>query len=60
MLRATSNKLSSEYDRIVQLVRASSFVHVDETEFKVGKEKHWLWTFTNNTETVFTMRKNRS
>jgi transposase len=60
MLKNTSNKLSNEYEKDIQLIRASPFVHADETGMRVNGQNYWLWVFTNNKTTIFTITKTRS
>ena len=60
MLHTMSNKLSRENEKNIQLLRASPFVHADETGIKLNGIKHWLWVFTNLQTTVFTITKSRS
>lgn len=60
MLRNMSNKLSCEYQKNIQLIRASPFVHADETQMRVNGKNYWLWVFTNTQTTIFTITKTRS
>ena len=60
MLKNTANKLSNEYEKDIQILRASPFVHADETSMRVNGQNYWLWVFTNNKTTVFTITKTRS
>jgi hypothetical protein len=60
MLRNMGNKLSGEYEKDIQLLRASPFVHADETQMRVSGKNYWLWVFTNTQTTIFTITKTRS
>lgn len=60
MLRTMSNKLSPEYEKNIQLIRASPFVHADETGMSVDGKNYYLWVFTNGKTTIFTITKTRS
>jgi len=60
MLRNIGNKLSCEYQNDIQLLRASPFVHADETGMRVDGKNYYLWVFTNGTTTIFTITKTRS
>ena len=60
MLHTMSNKLSPKYKKNISLIRASPFVHADETQIKLNGQKHWLWVFTNLQTTVFTITRSRS
>ena len=60
MLRTMGNKLSIEYKKNIQLIRASPFVHADETQMRVNGKNYWLWVFTNAQTTIFVITKTRS
>jgi transposase len=60
MLRTMGNKLSPEYEKNIQLIRASPFVHADETGMRVDGKNYYLWVFTNGITTIFTITKTRS
>jgi len=60
ILRNTGNKLSIEYQKDIQLIRASPFVHADETGMSVNGKNYYLWVFTNGATTIFTITKTRS
>jgi len=60
MLRNTSKKLSKEQQKNISLLRASPFVHADETGMRVDGKNYYLWVFTNGKTTVFTITKTRS
>jgi len=60
MLRTMGNKLSMEYEKNIQLIRASPFIHADETGMSVKGKNYHLWVFTNGTTTIFTITKTRS
>jgi transposase len=48
------------YQQLIQVLRASAVVNVDETSWKIGGEKAWLWVFTNQTATVYTIDPTRA
>lgn len=48
------------YERLIELIRRCSTVHVDETGWRIGTLSAWLWVFTNREITVYTIRANRS
>jgi transposase len=60
MLRNVGNKLSGKYQKDIQLIRASPFVHADETGMSVDGKNYYLWVFTNGKTTIFTITKTRS
>jgi len=41
------------YQVLVQKIRQSEVVYADETEVRIGREKHYVWVFTNTKEVVF-------
>ncbi len=47
------------YDALLDLLRQSATVHVDETGWRIGTLSAWLWVFTNQDVTVYTIRKSR-
>lgn len=56
--RATS-ALQSNYDELAGLLPEQSNLAIDETPFKRGTEKTWLWTFVAASFTVFVLRPTR-
>jgi transposase len=52
--------LSPEYNKQIQLLRASRVVYADETEMPVDGERWWLWTFTSEQQTIYVIRKRRN
>lgn len=48
------------YERLIELIRQCSVVHVDETGWRIGTLSSWLWVFTNHEITVYDIRANRS
>ena len=47
------------YEELIDVLRASSVVHVDETGWRIGALSAWLWVFTNQETTVYTIRTSR-
>jgi len=60
MLRRIGKKLSNEQQKNILLLRASPFVHADETGMRVDGKNYYLWVFTNGNTTVFIITKTRS
>jgi transposase len=48
------------YQELIEVVRASSVVHADETGWRIGTLSAWLWVFANQEATVYAIRDNRS
>jgi predicted RecB family nuclease len=42
----------SSFDEIIEQIKSSSLIHIDETIFHIGKETCYVWVFTN-IDTVF-------
>lgn len=57
--RRVCEYLRPEYDTVVEQIRASKIVYVDETGEKVDGKRHWLWVFTTKTHTLFVISKSR-
>jgi transposase len=52
--------LTAPYERIAQHVRAAPVKHVDETSWKQGGRRMWLWVAVAMNATYFWVHKNRS
>jgi transposase len=48
-----------EYSRILASIRASPFVHCDETELRVGGRTYFVWVFATPSETLYVIRPTR-
>ena len=48
------------YEELIQAVRSCSVVHSDETGWRIGTLSAWLWVFTSQKITVYTIEKSRS
>lgn len=48
------------YEQLMQVLRASAVANADETSWKIGGEKAWLWVFTNQEVTVYTIDPTRA
>ena len=51
--------LRPEYEAILERIRASPVVYVDETGVHVDGVRHWIWVFTTRSETLFAVRRSR-
>ncbi len=47
------------YEELVEALRESAVVHADETGWRIGTLSAWLWVFTNQETTVYTIRRSR-
>jgi transposase len=57
LVRRAADAVRSEYDAILNKIRDVPILYVDETSIHVQGEKHWIWTFTTQSETFFVIRK---
>lgn len=48
------------YQELVEAIRQAAVVHADETGWRIGVLSAWLWVFTNQTLTVYTIDERRS
>jgi hypothetical protein len=47
------------YEELMKALRESAVVHADETGWRIGTLSAWLWVFTNQETTVYTIRRSR-
>jgi transposase len=47
------------YDELLALIRQSAVAHVDETGWRIDTLSAWLWVFTNQDLTVYTIETGR-
>ena len=59
LTRRAADAVQSEYDAILERVRNTLILHVDETSIKVQGKKYWIWAFTTPAETFIVIRKSR-
>ena len=59
LLKKASKLSQKELDKIVNELSVSSLVGIDETTCKINGDKHWYWTFQNDTQTFIVMNKSR-
>jgi len=48
------------YTDLIDVLQACAIVHADETGWRIGPLSAWLWVFTNQHITVYTIRTDRS
>jgi transposase len=58
--RRTSDSLICVYNMILECIRGSDIVHVDETSLKVDGKNYWIWVFTTEKQTFYVVRKSRA
>ncbi|MCL1970483.1 MAG: transposase, partial [Candidatus Bathyarchaeota archaeon] len=54
-----SDDLQQEYQGVIEQIRTSPVVNVDETSVKVDGVNYWLWVFTTSVCTLFVVRRSR-
>jgi hypothetical protein len=54
-----AKKARPVYKKLVAALRECVAVHSDETGWRIGTLSAWLWVFTNQEITVYTIRKSR-
>jgi len=59
LTRRAADAVQSEYEAILNRIRAAEILYVDETSIDVQGEMHWIWTFTTPSETFVVIRKSR-
>ena len=47
------------YEELIELISQSAIVHADETGWRIGPLSAWLWVFTNQQITVYTVEESR-
>ncbi len=58
MLRL-GRKAEATYEHLIEVLRKSPIVYPDETGWRVGGAKAWLWAMTTVTETVYLIERGR-
>ncbi|EQD76252.1 transposase, partial [mine drainage metagenome] len=55
-----SEKMSEEEAAIVQRLRASPWVHADESSYRIDGRKVWIWVFCTEVDLLLVIRPSRS
>ncbi len=55
-----ADQFEPTYQHLILAIRQSRMVNGDETGWKIGGDNAWLWVFTNDSLTVYTIDKRRS
>ena len=58
-LQRVGRWLRVEEKEILKAIRASPFIHADETGWKIRGSSHWLWAFVNQKLALYKIRKSR-
>jgi len=59
LLKKASKLSKKELDKITSNLEFSNLIGIDETSCKINGDKHWYWTFQNDTTTFIAMDKSR-
>jgi transposase len=59
LTRRAADAVQSEYEAILERIRAAQILYVDETSIDVQGKMHWIWAFTTPSETFIVIRKSR-
>lgn len=59
LLQQLGTLLEPELEKIIDLLALAYLVHIDETGWKIGKERLYAWIFTNLSHTVLLYGKSR-
>ncbi|MHC4181136.1 MAG: IS66 family transposase [Planctomycetota bacterium] len=54
-----AGKVESSYDHLLETLRTADVVFADETSWYVGRPGWWLWVFTNQQATAYTVDESR-
>lgn len=55
-----SERLSEEEQALLQRLRASPFVHVDESIFRADGHREWIWVFVTKEDLLLVIRDSRA
>ncbi len=58
-LQRIAQWLGVEAQTIVEAIRKSDYVHVDETGWKINGTNHWLWAFVNKKLAFYKIHRSR-
>lgn len=58
-LLRTASKSEPIYEELVETIRTSPVVYPDESGWREGGTRAWLWAFTNRRETVYSIARGR-
>ena len=58
-LQRVGRKIEGAYLKLIDDIRSCPAVFADETSWYVGGPRHWLWTFTSDTTTVYRVEPSR-
>ena len=53
LTRRAADAIRPDYDAILNRIRGAPILYVDETSIRVQGERHWIWTFSTPSESLF-------
>ena len=59
LLERVSQRMNDWHEQVLEAIRTSAAVHVDETGWYVGTSGWWLWVFTTPTNTLYVIDRSR-
>jgi transposase len=59
MLSRSAEKFSDSYDDLKTSLKEQSHLHADETGWRVDGDNSWLWSFSSNDVSVYTIEESR-
>jgi transposase len=60
ILSRMARKYKPTYDQLKTNLKREPFLHADETGWRQSGEKRWLWSFSNNSISYYTIQSTRS
>ena len=57
--RRVADATRAEYEKLVEQIQKSPFVHIDETQLRVSGRTYWVWIFTTPTQTLYVIKPTR-
>lgn len=58
-LQRISKWLNVEQEIVLEAVKKSPYLHIDETGWKIAGTNHWLWCFVNERLALYKIRRSR-
>jgi transposase len=60
ILSRMARKFKSTYEQLKSNLKLEPYLHADETGWRESGEKRWLWSFSNDSISYYTIRSTRS
>ncbi|MEA1936655.1 MAG: IS66 family transposase [Patescibacteria group bacterium] len=59
ILHKTQKQFGNEYSNILEKIRKSSYIHADETGWRIEGKNNWCWLFATQNEALYTIEETR-